>query len=89
MGNKQITNLGYSISDPTDVINLGFGDQKYLQKVSDSDLDMDDHRIKNSLEPVNGRDLTTKNYVDTEIEKNTKCRYITIFKNRRFEKNDW
>ena len=69
MGNKQITNLGYSISDPTDVINLGFSDQKYLRKVSDSDLDMDDHRIKNSLEPVNGRDLTTKNYVDTEIAK--------------------
>ena len=69
MGNKQIKNLGYSISDPTDVINLGFSDQKYLQKVSDSDLDMDDHRIKNSLEPVNSRDLTTKNYVDTEIAK--------------------
>ena len=69
MGKKQITNLGYSISDPTDVINLGFSDQKYLQKVSDSDLDMDDHRIKNSLEPVNGRDPTTKNYVDTEIAK--------------------
>ena len=67
MGNKQITNLGYSISDPTDVINLGFSDQKYLQKVSDSDLDMDDHRIKNSLEPVNGRDLTTKNYVDNQM----------------------
>ena len=69
MGNKQITNLGYSISDPTDVINLGFSDQKYLQKVSDSDLDLDDHRVKNSLEPVNSRDLTTKNYVDTEIAK--------------------
>ena len=67
MGNKQVTNLGYSISDPTDVINLGFSDQKYLQKVSDSDLDMDDHRIKNSLEPVNSRDLTTKNYVDNQM----------------------
>ena len=67
MGNKQITNLGYSISDPTDVINLGFSDQKYLQKVSDSDLDMDDHRIKNSLEPINSRDLTTKNYVDNQM----------------------
>ena len=69
MGNKQITNLGYSISDPTDVINLGFSDQKYLQKVSDSDLDMDDHRVKNSLPPVSDKDLTTKKYVDDEIAK--------------------
>ena len=69
MGNKQITNLGYSISDPTDVINLGFSDQKYLQKVSDSDLDLDDHRVKNSLPPVADKDLTTKKYVDDEIAK--------------------
>ena len=69
MGNKQITNLGYSISDPTDVINLGFSDQKYLQKVSDSDLDLDDHRVKNSLPPVSDKDLTTKKYVDDEIAK--------------------
>ena len=69
MGNKQITNLGYSISDPTDVINLGFSDQKYLQKVSDSDLDLDDHRVRNSLPPVSDKDLTTKKYVDDEIAK--------------------
>ena len=31
---------------------------------------MDSHRIKNSLEPINSRDLTTKNYVDNEL--NTK-----------------
>ena len=49
------------------MVNLGFTDQKYIQKVSDSDLDMDDHRIKNSLEPVNSRDLTTKNYVDNQM----------------------
>ena len=67
MGNKQITNLGYDIKNQGDVVNLGFTDQKYLQKVSDSDLDMDDHRIKNSLEPVNSRDLTTKNYVDNQM----------------------
>ena len=65
--NKQLTNLGYDISNPGDVVNLGFTDQKYLQKVSDSDLDMDEHRIKNSLEPVNSRDLTTKNYVDNQM----------------------
>ena len=67
MGNKQIINIGYNINNPGDVVNLGFTDQKYLQKVSDSDLDMDDHRIKNSLEPVNSRDLTTKNYVDNQM----------------------
>ena len=56
LNNKQLTNLGYDINDPGDVVNLGFTDQKYLQKVSDSDLDMDEHRIKNSLEPVcNGK----------------------------------
>ena len=69
MGNKQITNLGYSISNPTDVINLGFSDQKYLQKVSDSDLNLDDHGVKNSLPPVSDKDLTTKKYVDDEIAK--------------------
>ena len=64
LNNKQLTNLGYDINDPGDVINLGFADQKYLQKVSDSDLDLDSHRVINSLEPVNSRDLTTKYYVD-------------------------
>ena len=41
LNNKQLTNLGYDINDLGDVINLGFADQKYLQKVSDSDLDLD------------------------------------------------
>ena len=67
LSNKQIKNLGYDIKDPGDVVNLGFTDQKYLQKVSDSDLDMNDHRIKNSLEPINNKDLTTKNYVDNQM----------------------
>ena len=69
LNNKQLTNLGYAINNPGDVVNLGFTDQKYLQKVSDSDLDMDEHRIKNSLEPIDGRDLTNKSYVDSEITK--------------------
>ena len=30
---------------------------------------MDEHRVVNSLDPVNNRDLTTKMYVDTEIGK--------------------
>ena len=64
MNNKQLTNLGYNINDPTDVVNLGFTDQKYLQKVSDSDLNMDEHRVVNSLDPVNSRDLVNKKYVD-------------------------
>ena len=67
LNNKQLLNLGFDIKNPSDVVNPGFTDQKYLQKVSDSDLDMDGHRLKNSLEPINSRDLTTKNYVDTEI----------------------
>ena len=28
---------------------------------------MDDHRVINSLEPINSRDLTTKNYVDSGL----------------------
>ena len=67
LNNKQLTNMGFNINDPSDVVNLGFTNQKYLQKVSKSDLDMDEHRIKNSLEPVNSRDLTTKNYVDNGL----------------------
>ena len=69
LNNKQLKNLGYDINNPGDVVNLGFTDQKYLQKVSDSDLDMDEHRIKNSLDPIDDKDLSTKFYVDTEITK--------------------
>ena len=64
LNNKQLQNLGYDINDPGDVVSLGFTDQKYLQNISDSDLNMNEHRIINSLELVNSRDLTTKNYVD-------------------------
>ena len=67
LNNKQLTNLGFNINDPGDVVNLGFTDQKYLQKVSDSNLNMDDHRVINSLEHINSRDLTTKNYVDSGL----------------------
>ena len=67
LNNKQLTNLGFNINDPGDVVNLGFTDQKYLQKVSDSNLNMGDHRVINSLEPINSRDLTTKNYVDSGL----------------------
>ena len=47
LGNQQIVNLGFNINNNSDVVNLGFCDTKYLQKVSDSDLDLDDHRVKN------------------------------------------
>ena len=46
MGNQQITNLGANIQNIYDVVDLGFCDTKYLQKVSNSDLDVDQHRIK-------------------------------------------
>ena len=69
LGNKQIVNLGSNINNNSDVVNLGFCNTKYLHKVSDTDLDLDNHRVKNSLEPINSKDLTTKNYVDTEIAK--------------------
>ena len=69
LGNQQIVNLGFNINNNSDVVNLGFCDTKYLQKVSDSDLDLDDHRVKNSLPPVADKDLTTKKYVDDEIAK--------------------
>ena len=69
LNNKQLLNLGFSINNPGDVINLGFADQKYLQKVSDSNLNMNEHRIKNSLDPIDEKDLSAKYYVDTEITK--------------------
>ena len=69
LGNQQIVNLGFNINNNSDVVNLGFCDTKYLQKVSDSDLDLDDHRVKNNLPPVADKDLTTKKYVDDEIAK--------------------
>ena len=62
-------NLGYDITESSDVVNLGFCDTKYLQKVSNSDLDMDQHRIKNCLHPIVSKDLSTKYYTDTEITK--------------------
>ena len=67
LNNTQFTNLGYDTKNPGDVVNLGFTDQKYVQIVSNSDLDLDEHRVKNSLQPINSRDLTTKNYVDNEL----------------------
>ena len=69
LGNQQITNLGFNIQNSADVVNLGFCDTKYLQKVSDSDLDMDSHRIKDMAQPINNNDATTKAYVDSEIAK--------------------
>ena len=36
LNNKQLINLGFDINNPGDVVNLGFTDQKYLQKVSNS-----------------------------------------------------
>ena len=71
LNNKQLKNLGFDIKDQADVVNLGFTDKKYLQKVSNSDLNMDEHRVTNSLDPVNSRDLANKNYVDGEISKIT------------------
>ena len=64
IGNQQITNLGYNIQNSSDVVNLGFCDTKYLQKVSNSDLNMDNHRIKGMAQPVNSNDAVTKHYVD-------------------------
>ena len=64
MGNKQITNLGANIQNTYDVVNLGFCDTKYLQKVSNSDLDRDQHRIKDMGQPVDNNDAVNKYYVD-------------------------
>ena len=64
MGNKQITNLGANIQNTYDVVNLGFCDTKYQQKVSNSDLDMDQHRIKDMKHPTDDNDAVTKYYVD-------------------------
>ena len=69
MGNQQITNLGGNIQNTYDVVNLGFCDTKYLQKVSNSDLDMDNHKIKDMAQPTDDNDASTKAYVDTEIAK--------------------
>ena len=69
MGNQQITNVGANIQNTYDVVNLGFCDTKYLQKVSNSDLDMDNHKIKDMAQPTDDNDASTKAYVDTEIAK--------------------
>ena len=69
MGNKQITNHGANIQNTYDVVNLGFCYDKYQQKVSNSDLDMDQHRIKDLGPPVDNTDATTKSYVDSEMAK--------------------
>ena len=64
MGNQQITNLGANIQNTYDVVNLGFCDTKYLQKVSNSDLDMDNHKIKDMAQPNDDNDAVNKHYVD-------------------------
>ena len=64
MGNQQITNLGANIQNTYDVVNLGFCDTKYLQKVSNSDLDMDNHNIKDMAQPTDDNDAVNKHYVD-------------------------
>ena len=78
MGNKQIVNLGFSITNKSDVVNLGFCDTKYLQKVSDSDLDLDDHRVKNSLPPLGDKDLTNKKYVDDQFNDTASLSKTTV-----------
>ena len=37
---------------------------KYLQKVSNSDLDMDNHKIKDMAQPTDDNDAVNKHYVD-------------------------
>ena len=64
MGNQQITHLGDNIQNAYDVVNLGFCDTKYLQKVSNSDLDMDNHKIKDMAQPTDDNDAVNKHYVD-------------------------
>ena len=39
---------------------------------------MDDHRIKNSLEPVNSRDLTTKKFVDDKFNNTASLSKTTV-----------
>ena len=69
MGNQEITNLGANIQNTYDVVNLGFCDTKYLQKVSNSNLDMDNHKIKDMAQPTDDNDATTAKYVDTNFLK--------------------
>ena len=64
MNNKKITNLGANIQNTYDVVNFGFCDIKYLQKVSNSDLDMDNHKIKDMAQPTDDNDAVNKYYVD-------------------------
>ena len=79
MTNKQITNLGYNISNGTDVVNLSFCDKKYYQKTGDSDLNLNEHRVKNSLLPLDKRDLTNKQYVD-DSNSNLSTQITTAYK---------
>ena len=66
-GNKQITNLGYNISNPSDVVNLAFCDIKYLQKTSNSELDMNENHIKNVLDPVDEQDAINKRFLEARL----------------------
>ena len=79
MANKQITNLGYDISKSSDVINLGFADQKYLHKVSNTDLDMDSHKIK---------DLGTATRPDEAVNKQKLDSSLTTINNKLKDKVD-
>ena len=67
VGNKQITNLGYNISNPSDVVNLAFCDIKYLQKTSNSDLDMNENYVKNMLDPVDEQDAINKRFLEARL----------------------
>ena len=67
LNNNQLTNLGYDINDPGDVVNLRFNDQKYLQKVSDSDLDMGTHKIENVKSPEGDNDAVNRGYLNQKI----------------------
>ena len=69
MGNKQITNLGFDINNSSDVVNMGFCDQKYFQNTAIKNLDMDNYKIVDLAPGTNLRDAVNKNQMDTELAK--------------------
>ncbi|QGA80261.1 hypothetical protein [Candidatus Nanohalobium constans] len=69
MHNNQITNLQNPGAD-SHALNLGYANEKYLQRNGDSidgNLDMQNNRILNLPTPASGTDPATKNYVDTQV----------------------
>ena len=67
LGNKQITNLGYNINNASDVVYMGFCDQKYFQNTAIKNLDMDNNKIIDLAPGTSQRDAINKKQLDDDL----------------------